>query len=45
MRGGGRGDHFVRLKIVVPKELTAAEKKLFQELAKASSFNPRNGKS
>jgi DnaJ-class molecular chaperone len=45
MRGGGRGDHFVRLKIVVPKELTATEKKLFQELAKASSFNPRNGKS
>jgi curved DNA-binding protein len=45
MRGGGRGDHFVRLKIVVPKELTATEKKLFQELANASSFNPRNGKS
>jgi len=34
MRGGGRGDHFVRLKIVVPKELSAAEKKLYEELAR-----------
>jgi DnaJ-class molecular chaperone len=45
LRGGGRGDHFVRLKIVVPKPLSEAEKKLFQELAKASAFNPRNGSS
>jgi curved DNA-binding protein len=43
VRGGGRGDHFVRLKIVVPKELSEAEKKLFQELAKVSHFSPRNG--
>ncbi|HEY2384105.1 MAG TPA: J domain-containing protein [Terriglobia bacterium] len=43
VRGGGRGDHFVRLKIVVPKELTEAEKKLFEELAKVSRFKPRNG--
>ena len=43
MRGGGRGDHFVRLKIVVPKELNEAEKKLFQELSKVSQFKPRNG--
>jgi len=43
MRGGGRGDHFVRLKIVLPKELTEAEKNLFEELAKVSHFNPRNG--
>jgi hypothetical protein len=35
----------VRLKIVVPKELTEAEKKLFQELAKVSHFRPRNGSS
>src|SRR6267143_1394627 len=42
-RGGGRGDHYVRLKIVVPKELTDAEKKLFQELSKVSHFRPRNG--
>jgi curved DNA-binding protein len=43
IRGGGRGDHFARLKIVVPKELTDEERKLFQELSKASSFRPRNG--
>jgi curved DNA-binding protein len=43
LRGGGRGDHFIRLKIVLPKELSEAERKLFQELAKVSRFNPRNG--
>jgi curved DNA-binding protein len=43
VRGGGRGDHFARIKIVVPRELTDAEKKLFQELAKVSHFRPRNG--
>jgi curved DNA-binding protein len=42
-RGGGRGDHYVRLKIVVPKVLTDAERKLFQELSKVSHFKPRNG--
>jgi len=43
VRGGGRGDHFARLKIVLPKELTDAEKRLFQELSKVSKFRPRNG--
>jgi len=43
VRGGGRGDHFMRVKIVVPKTLTEPEKKLFEELAKVSHFNPRNG--
>ena len=43
IRGGARGDHYVRLKIVLPKELTDAEKKLFEELAKVSPFRPRNG--
>jgi len=42
-RGGGRGDHYARLKIVVPKELTDAERRLFQELSKVSHFRPRNG--
>jgi DnaJ-class molecular chaperone len=42
VRGGGRGDHFVRVKIVVPKELSEAERKLFQELSRVSKFNPRN---
>src|SRR5215470_1661654 len=40
IRGGGRGDHYVRLKIVLPKELTATERKLFEELAKVSHFRP-----
>ena len=43
IRGGGRGDHYARLKIVLPKELSEAEKKLFEELSKVSRFNPRNG--
>jgi curved DNA-binding protein len=45
IRGGGRGDHFAVLKIVMPKELSEAEKKLFQELSKVSKFSPRNGSS
>jgi curved DNA-binding protein len=43
IRGGSRGDHYVKLKIVVPKELTEAERKLFEELSKVSQFKPRNG--
>jgi DnaJ-class molecular chaperone len=43
VRGGGRGDHFVKIKIVVPKTLSDEEKRLFQELANVSKFNPRNG--
>jgi len=41
IRGGGRGDHFVKLKIVMPKKLSAEEKRLFEELRKVSTFNPR----
>ena len=41
IRGGGRGDHFVRLKIAVPKELTSEERHLFEELSKISRFKPR----
>jgi curved DNA-binding protein len=40
-RGGGRGDHYVRLRIVVPKELTERERRHFEELARSSSFTPR----
>src|ERR1051326_1171911 len=43
IRGGGRGDHYARLKIVLPKELTDAERRLFEELSKVSHFRPRNG--
>lgn len=42
-KGGERGDLIARLKIVVPKDLTAKEKELFAEMAKVSSFNPREG--
>jgi curved DNA-binding protein len=41
IRGGGRGDHLVALKIVMPKPMTAEEKRLFEELQRVSHFNPR----
>ncbi|HEY3135262.1 MAG TPA: J domain-containing protein [Blastocatellia bacterium] len=40
-QGGGRGDQYVKLKIVVPSHPTDREKKLYEELAKVSRFNPR----
>jgi curved DNA-binding protein len=42
-KGGARGDLIARLKIVVPKDLTAKEKELFAEMAEVSSFKPRKG--
>jgi DnaJ-class molecular chaperone len=41
-RGGGRGDQYVRLKIVIPPKLTAKERELFEQLAATSHFNPRS---
>jgi curved DNA-binding protein len=43
-KGGEQGDLIVRLKIVVPKDLTVREKELFAEMAKVSRFNPRKVK-
>jgi curved DNA-binding protein len=40
-RDGGRGDLYVRLRVVVPTKPTEKEKQLFQELAAVSTFNPR----
>jgi DnaJ-class molecular chaperone len=40
-RDGGRGDEYVKLKIVVPPSPTAREKELFELLAAESLFNPR----
>jgi len=40
-RGGGRGDQYVKLKIVVPSKLTDKEKDLFERLAAESRFNAR----
>jgi curved DNA-binding protein len=37
----GRGDQLVRVMIHTPKTLTGKERALFEELAKASPFNPR----
>jgi curved DNA-binding protein len=43
LKGGGlahKGDFLVQIKIVMPKDLTSEEKRLFTELKKVSSFNP-----
>jgi curved DNA-binding protein len=40
-RGSGRGDQYVRLKLVNPPTLTDGERALFEQLAAASRFNPR----
>jgi DnaJ-class molecular chaperone len=32
VKGGGRGDEFVRVRIVVPQDLTAEERALFEQL-------------
>lgn len=33
MRGGGRGDHFVRVKVGMPKGVSGEEKRLYEQLA------------
>lgn len=38
---GGRGDLIARVCIMVPKDMTEQEKKLFQELQKISKYDPR----
>ncbi|MCI0628107.1 MAG: J domain-containing protein [Acidobacteria bacterium] len=40
-RSGGRGDQYVKLKIVIPPKLTAKEKELFEKLAAESNFQAR----
>ncbi|MFN8559602.1 MAG: molecular chaperone DnaJ [Dehalococcoidia bacterium] len=40
LRGGGRGDQLVRVRVVTPQELTAEQRKLFQQLA--ATFNERH---
>ncbi|HEX3046674.1 MAG TPA: J domain-containing protein [Bacillota bacterium] len=40
-RDGGRGDQYVRLKVVVPANLTETERELFGRLAAESKFEPR----
>jgi DnaJ-class molecular chaperone len=40
-RRGGRGDEYVKLKIVIPPKLSSGEKELFERLAVESRFNAR----
>jgi DnaJ-class molecular chaperone len=40
-RGGGRGDEYVKLKIVIPSKPDPKEKELFEKLAAESRFNAR----
>ena len=42
-RGGGRGDQYVKLKVVVPTHPTDREKQLYRDLGEASHFDPRAG--
>jgi DnaJ-class molecular chaperone len=37
LRGSGKGDHYVRIKVVVPKSLSKREKELLEELKGVSS--------
>jgi curved DNA-binding protein len=41
-RRGGRGDQYVKLKIVNPPSLSSSEKEMFEKLASASRFNARD---
>jgi curved DNA-binding protein len=42
--GGGRGDLYAEVRIVVPKKLSRAERKAFEELAQKSRFDPRGAR-
>ena len=41
MRGGGKGDLMVVVKIAVPDQVTDRERRLWEQLAEESKFNPR----
>lgn len=41
LKGGGTGDQYVRVKVVVPKKLTQRQRELFEQLARVSNENPR----
>jgi curved DNA-binding protein len=41
LSGGGAGDQYVKVKVVVPQNLTEREKKLFEELKLLRKENPR----
>jgi DnaJ-class molecular chaperone len=41
LQAGEQGDLFVVARVQMPKEISEREKTLWQQLAAASSFNPR----
>lgn len=41
LRGGGQGDAYVRVRVVLPQRLTARERELFAELGRLRPDNPR----
>ena len=43
MRGGGRGDHLVKVRISIPKKLSKKEKELYQQLADESGLDVKKG--
>ena len=43
-RRGGRGDEYARLKLVVPRQVSAEERRLYEELRNVSRFDPRKDK-
>jgi len=44
VRGGGRGDHYVKIKVAVPKKLSQKEKELLEALQKEQSDEPAEEK-
>jgi len=40
-KGGGEGDQYVKLKVVVPDRVDEEEKRLFEELSKVCKEDPR----
>ena len=43
LKGGGAGDQFVRVQIVMPADLTTDEKALFEKLKALRGESPRSG--
>ncbi len=42
LKGGGRGDLYTELRVMVPKQLSGDERDLMEKLRAASTFNPRS---
>jgi curved DNA-binding protein len=43
-RQGGRGDEYARLKVVTPKEVSAEERRVYEQLRDLSRFEPRSNR-